>query len=129
VTEFALVAIVDDDASVRAGTTRLLRSLGFSACAFASAREFLLSPQFSNTACLIADIEMPGMNGVELQEHLIAHGHSTPIVFITAYPDDNVRDRVMSAGAVDFLRKPFDEVQLIKCVEQALRGRSSAARG
>ena len=122
--ELPVIAVVDDDASVRAGTTRLLRSLGFSAYAFASAREFLMSPQLSDTACLIADVEMPGMSGVELQEHLIAHGHSTPIVFITAFPEDRVRDRVMSAGAVDFLRKPFDVPQLIECVERALRRQS-----
>jgi FixJ family two-component response regulator len=119
-----VIAVVDDDASVRAGVARLLRALGFSTCAFASAREFLLSPLLMDTACLIADVEMPGMSGVELQEHLIAHGHSTPIVFITAFPEDGVRDRVMSAGAVDFLRKPFDEVRLIECVERALRGQS-----
>ena len=121
VAELRVITIVDDDASVRAGVARLLRSLGFSAYAFASATEFLLSPQLSDTACLIADVEMPGMSGVELQKHLIAHGHRTPIVFITAFPEERVRDQVMSAGAVDFLRKPFDEVQLIECVKRALR--------
>jgi FixJ family two-component response regulator len=127
VAELPVITIVDDDPSVRAGIARLLRSLGFSAYAFASATEFLLSPQLSDTACLIADVEMPGMSGVELQEHLIAHGHSTPIVFITAFPEGRIRDRVMSAGAVDFLRKPFNEVQLIECVERAL-GRQSLPR-
>jgi FixJ family two-component response regulator len=127
VAELPVITIVDDDPSVRAGIARLLRSLGFSAYAFASATEFLLSPQLSDTACLIADVEMPGMSGVELQEHLIAHGHSTPIVFITAFPEGRIRDRVMSAGAVDFLRKPFNEVQLIECVERAL-GRQSLSR-
>jgi FixJ family two-component response regulator len=127
VAELPLITIVDDDASVRAGVTRLLRSLGFSVYAFASASEFLLSPQLSETACLIADVEMPGMNGVELQQHLIAHGHSTPIVFITGFPEDRVRDRVMSAGAVDFLRKPFDVPQLIECVERALRRQSHSS--
>ena len=125
--ELPIITIVDDDPSVRAGIARLLRSLGFSAFAFASATEFLLSPQLSDTACLIADVEMPGMSGVELQEHLISHGHSTPIVFITAFPEGRIRDRVMSAGAVDFLRKPFNEVQLIECVERAL-GRQSLSR-
>jgi len=127
VAELPVITIVDDDPSVRAGIARLLRSLGFSAYAFASATEFLLSPQLSDTACLIADVEMPGMSGVELQEHLIAHGHSTPIVFITAFPEGRIRDRVMSAGAVDFLRKPFNEVQLIEFVERAL-GRQSLSR-
>jgi FixJ family two-component response regulator len=115
-----IISIVDDDASVRTATARLLRSLGFSAHAFASAQEFLLSPRLSETSCLIADVEMPGMSGVELQEYLIAHGHRTPMIFITAFPEDRIRQRVMRAGAVDFLSKPFDEPQLLECVERAL---------
>ena len=115
-----IISIVDDDASMRTATARLLKSFGFSAHAFASAHEFLLSPRLMETSCLIADVEMPGMNGIELQEHLIAHGHSTPIIFITAFPEDRIRDRVMRAGAVDFLNKPFDEPRLLECVERAL---------
>jgi FixJ family two-component response regulator len=115
-----IISIVDDDASVRTATARLLRSLGFSAHAFASAQEFLLSPRLSETSCLIADVEMPGMSGVELQEYLIAHGHRTPMIFITAFPEDRIRQRVMRAGAVDFLSKPFDEPQLLESVERAL---------
>ena len=115
-----IISIVDDDAPVRTATARLLRSFGFSAHTFASAQEFLSSPRLQETSCLIADVEMPGMTGVELQEHLIAHGHSTPIIFITAFPEDRIRDRVMSAGAVDFLSKPFDEPKLLECVERAL---------
>jgi FixJ family two-component response regulator len=105
---------------VRTATARLLRSLGFSAHAFASAQEFLSSPRLRETSCLIADVEMPGMTGVQLQEYLIAHGHTTPMIFITAFPEDRIRERVMRAGAVDFLSKPFDEPRLLECVERAL---------
>lgn len=118
--EVPIISVVDDDASMRTATARLLKSFGFSAHAFASAQEFLLSPRSMETSCLIADVEMPGMNGVELQEHLIAHGHSTPMIFITAFPEDRIRERVMRAGAVDFLSKPFDEPRLLECVERAL---------
>jgi FixJ family two-component response regulator len=118
-----IISIVDDDASVRAATARLLSSLGFSAHAFASAKEFLLSPRLADTSCLITDVEMPGMTGVELQEHLIAHGNSTPMIFITAFPEDRVRERAIRAGAVDFLTKPFDESRLLECVERALARR------
>ena len=121
------ISIVDDDASVRAATARLLRSMGFSAHAFASAKEFLSSAQLRETACLIADVEMPGMSGVELQDHLIATGHTIPTVFITAFPDERVRDRAMKAGAIDFLSKPFDESRLLECVEQALMNRHKPA--
>ena len=117
------LSIVDDDASVRAATARLLRSMGFSAHAFASAKEFLSSAQLHETACLIADVEMPGMSGIELQGHLIAAGHTIPTIFITAFPDERVRERAMSAGAIDVLSKPFDELRLLECVEQALKNR------
>jgi FixJ family two-component response regulator len=118
-----IISVVDDDASVRTATARLLRSLGFSAHAFASAQEFLSSPRLLETSCLIADVEMPGMTGVELQEHLIAHGHATPVIFITAFPEDRIRERVIKAGAIDFLSKPFDEPRLLECVERALARR------
>jgi FixJ family two-component response regulator len=95
-------------------------SLGFSAHAFASAQEFISSPRLRQTSCLIADVEMPGMSGVELQEYLNVHGHSTPMIFITAFPEDRIRERVMRAGAVDFLSKPFDEPRLLECVKRAL---------
>jgi FixJ family two-component response regulator len=120
-----IISIVDDDASVRTATARLLSSLGFSAHTFASAREFLLSPRLRETSCVIADVEMPGMSGVELQEYLLSHGHSTPMIFITAFPEDWIRERVMKAGAVDFLDKPFDEPRLLECVERALAMRQA----
>ncbi|QQO36287.1 response regulator [Bradyrhizobium diazoefficiens] len=115
-----MISVVDDDASVRTATARLLRSLGFSAHAFASAQEFLSSPRLLETSCLIADVEMPGMSGLELQEYLIANGHNTPMIFITAFPEDRIRERAMEAGAIDFLSKPFDEPRLLECVERAL---------
>jgi FixJ family two-component response regulator len=118
-----IISVVDDDASVRTATARLLRSLGFSAYAFASAQEFLSSPRLRETSCLIADVEMPGMTGVELQEYLIDNGHGTPMIFITAFPEDRIRERVMKAGAIDFLTKPFDEPRLLECVERALARR------
>src|SRR5262249_8152314 len=127
VAEVPVISIIDDDASVRTATARLLRSMGFSVHAFASAKEFLSSPRLSETSCVIADVEMPGMNGIELQDYLIAHGHSMPVIFITAFPQDRARERAMKAGAVCFLSKPFDEPQLLECVEQALIRRPNAA--
>ena len=115
-----IISVVDDDASVRTATARLLRSLGFFADAFASAQEFLSSPRLHDTSCLIADVEMPGMTGLELQDYLIVHGHGTPMIFITAFPEDRIRERAMRAGAVDFLSKPFDEPRLLECIERAL---------
>jgi len=123
VDEVPIISVIDDDASVRTATARLLGSMGFSAQAFASAQEFLLSPRLRETSCLIADVEMPGMSGIELQEYLIAQGHETPIIFITAYPQDRIREQVMRAGAVDFLSKPFDEPRLLECVKRALTKR------
>jgi FixJ family two-component response regulator len=116
-----VISVVDDDASVRAATTRLLKALGFAAHAFASANEFLQSPRLRDTSCLIADVQMPGMSGVQLQEYLIAQGHSTPIIFITAFPEDSIREQAMNAGAICFLSKPFDGARLIECVDRALK--------
>jgi len=127
VTASPIISIVDDDASVRDATARLLRSLGFSAHAFASAKEFLFSPRLADTSCLIADVQMPGMSGVELQEHLIARGHSMPTIFITAFLDDRIRERAIRSGAVCFLTKPFDGPRLLECVERALMRRQNAA--
>jgi FixJ family two-component response regulator len=127
VAEAPVISIIDDDPSVRTATARLLRSMGFSVYAFASAQEFLSSPQLSETSCVIADVEMPGMSGLELQDYLIAHDHGMPVIFITAFPHDQVRERAVRAGAVCFLSKPFDEPQLLQCVERALARRQSAA--
>ena len=125
--EALIISVIDDDPSVRTATARLLRSMGFSVHAFASAQEFLSSPQLSETSCVIADVQMPGMTGVELQDYLIANGHTTPIIFITAFPQERVRQRAMKAGAIDFLSKPFDEPQFLQCVERALMRRQKPA--
>jgi len=127
VAEAPVISIIDDDPSVRTATGRLLRSMGFSVYAFASAKEFLSSPKLGETSCVIADVEMPGMSGLELQERLIAHDHGKPIIFITAFPQERARERAMKAGAVDFLSKPFDQARLLECVERALRRRQNAA--
>jgi FixJ family two-component response regulator len=115
-----VVSIIDDDQSVRYVTQSLIRSLGLAAQTFASAEEFLRSPYLSTTACLISDVQMPGMSGVELQAKLAAQGYSIPIIFITAFPSDALRSRVLSAGAVGFLHKPFDSQTLIDHLQRAL---------
>jgi FixJ family two-component response regulator len=118
--EGVIISVVDDDASLRTATVRLLRSMGFATHAFASAEEYLLSPRLHDTTCLITDVQMPGMSGVKLQEHLITHGHTTPMIFITAFPEARMRQQTLNAGAIGFLSKPFDESRLLECVEQAL---------
>jgi FixJ family two-component response regulator len=116
-----LVSVVDDDESVRRTTTFLIESFGFRAAAFESAEEFLKSGQRDNTSCLILDLQMPNMNGLQLQSELAANGCSIPIIFITAYDDKESRGRAMQAGAVAFLAKPFSDEQLLQTVRSALR--------
>ena len=116
-----LISIIDDDASVRVATNRLVRSLGYVAHTFASADGFLQSPHMNETACVIADVQMPGMSGIELQSHLIAQGRSVPMIFITAFPEESIRSRALKAGAVCFLSKPFDGTILIECIDIALK--------
>jgi FixJ family two-component response regulator len=115
-----IVSIVDDDESVREATKGLVRSLGYSAVAFSSAEEFLNSDSLNDTSCLITDVQMPGISGVELQDTLIEQGHNLPIIFVTAYPEDRVRTRVLAAGAIDFLSKPFSDDELIGSIGAAL---------
>src|SRR4249920_938193 len=98
-----IISIVDDDDAVRGAMKLLMRSLGYHASAFGSADEFLKSEQISDTSCLITDVQMPGLSGLDLQDRLIARGHRFPIIFITAYSDKNVRMRAMNAGAIAFL--------------------------
>jgi len=115
-----VVSIVDDDASVRIATGRLVRSLGFTAHTFASADEFLRSPLIDSTSCIIADIQMPGMSGLDLQAALRTQGRQLPIIFITAFPEDDIRARAMDGGAVGLLAKPFDGTTLMEQIEAAL---------
>jgi FixJ family two-component response regulator len=115
-----MISIIDDDASVRAAIDRLVRSLGYAARSFASADEFLRSPCANDASCVIADVQMPGMSGIELQNVLIARGRRLPIIFITAFPDEGIRARALEAGAMCFLAKPFDGPTLIRYLEAAV---------
>ncbi len=113
-----LISIVDDDESVRRTTKLLVESLGYRAAVFESAESFLKSDQLYDTSCLVVDIQMPGMNGLQLQSHLADEGYSIPIIFITAYGDKS-RRRALQAGAVAFLDKPFSDEQLLKSLRSA----------
>jgi FixJ family two-component response regulator len=128
VSQNTLISIIDDDEAVRAATENLVRSLGFVASTFASAEEFLNSSRLEETSCVITDVHMPGMTGVELQSYLLAHGHNLPMIFITAFPEDRTRERVRAAGAVGFLSKPFDGGAMIQCIDKALGRDGSATR-
>ena len=119
-----MISIVDDDASVRVATNRLVRSLGYIAHTFASAEEFLASSQANDTCCMIADVQMPGMSGIELQSHLLAQGRRLPIIFITAFPEESARTKALNAGAVCFLTKPFDGPTLVRHLDAVLQGAS-----
>jgi FixJ family two-component response regulator len=116
-----MIAIIDDDESVREATRGLVRSLGFNADAFASSEDFLQSDRINDTSCLITDVQMPGLSGVELQSLLVAQGRRTPIIFITAFPEERIRTRVLDAGAIGFLGKPFNEECLIDYLNRALK--------
>src|SRR4029079_6008122 len=119
--QIAMIAIVDDDEAVRDATKTLVRSLGYHTSTFGSADKFLNSEQISDTSCLITDVQMPGLSGCDLQDRLIARGHRIPIIFITGYPDENVRARAMKAGAVAFLTKPVNADQLLGYLDKALK--------
>ena len=123
--EVPLISIVDDDGFVRESTRGHIRSMGYVAETFASAEEYLRSDRTADTTCLISDIQMPGMNGADLQDRLIADGHHTPIIFVTAFPDEGIRARVLKAGAYGFLTKPFSDESLIECLDRALLGAKS----
>ena len=123
-----LVSVVDDDESIRRTTTLLIESFGFRAAAFESAEDFVKSGQLDDTSCLIVDVRMPGMNGLQLQKHLAAAGWAIPIIFITAYDDRESRGRAMQAGAVAFLSKPFGDEQLLQTIRSALRGEFGMAK-
>ncbi len=116
-----LVSVVDDDESVRESLPDLLREFGFAVQAFSSAEEFLASEFVGKTECLVLDIAMPGMSGPALQQELARRRRAIPIVFITAQGDESIRPRVLEAGAVDCLFKPFSETALLGAVTTALR--------
>jgi FixJ family two-component response regulator len=125
-----MISIVDDDESIREATKSLVRSLGYQVATFGSAEEFLGSAEKMATACLITDVQMPGLGGVELQDRLIADGHHMPTIFISAFPDERVQRQVLGSGAIGYLHKPFGEDQLIECIDTALKrdGEGSAGR-
>lgn len=117
--EPSLISIVDDDPSFRDSLRRLLKSHGYTVAVFPSAGEFLASTQLPATACLVSDIHMPVMTGVELHMHLIAAGHTIPTILITAHPEESVRQRLLSLGVGCYLPKPLDEAVLIACLRRA----------
>jgi len=116
----SVISVVDDDASIRTATNNLLRSRGYIVHTFASAEEFLQSPHLEETSCVIADVQMSVMSGLDLLAAMRAKGHDTPFIFITAFPDENLHARAMKVGAICFLAKPFAAPNLIKWLETAL---------
>jgi len=118
------VAIVDDDESIRAALQGFMKEAGLPAQSFASAEEFLGSDDLNQVGCLVADIRMPGMSGLELQARLNAERRRVPIVFITAHGDESMKMQALRAGAVEFLAKPFDEEVLLDCVRAAMENRA-----
>ena len=118
--EPATIAIVDDDQEIREALTTLVETVGLRAEGFPSAEEFLSSPQAQDAACLLLDVRMPGMSGLELQRQLVAAHWRIPIIFVTAYADDDVRVRALAADAVDVLSKPCREEDLLRAIQTAL---------
>ena len=121
----SVISVIDDDASVRAATNNLLRSYGYVVHTFAWAEEFLQSTHLNDMSCVIADVQMPVMSGVELLTTMRAQGYRVPFIFITAFPDDSIRARALNAGAICFLAKPFSGPTLIKYL--ALEGHRGGA--
>ena len=117
----SIVMIVDDDDSMRKSVRRLMKAYGFAVETFGSAEEYLDSDRLDKTSCLILDVHMPGMNGLELQKRLVASGCVIPIIFITAFTDESARARAMTAGAVGYLAKPFADEDLLNCIHAALQ--------
>jgi FixJ family two-component response regulator len=121
VPEIQKVSIVDDDESVREALRNLLKSVGFQADAFASAEEFLAAGELAGTACLILDVRMPGMSGIELQDRLSESRRALPIVFISAHADEEARAQALENGAIEFLQKPFSDEALLRAIDAAVR--------
>jgi FixJ family two-component response regulator len=125
----SVISVIDDDASVRAATNNLLSSHGYLIQTFVSADEFLQSDHLHNSSCVIADVQMPGMSGLDLLTHMRTQGYTVPFIFITAFPDDSVRSRALKAGAIGFLAKPFAGPALIDCIETALNRHRGGGKG
>nr|WP_246638695.1 response regulator [Rhizobium binae] len=124
-----MIAIVDDDESIREAIKGLMRSMGFDAETFACADDFLRFPNIARTACLVTDINMPGMSGLDLHRRLVALGKSIPTVLITAFPEKNVRATALGADVVGCLTKPFGEQILLDCIRFALALNSEGQSG
>ena len=120
-----MISVVDDDQSMRDATSRLVRSFGFAVATFASAEDFVESDRIEDTTCLITDVQMPGLSGVDLQNRLIADGRLMPIIGVTAFPEESIRTQMLEAGAVGFLSKPFNDECLIDCIATALKVRET----
>jgi FixJ family two-component response regulator len=116
----SLISIVEDDQFVRESMKRLMRSLGYAVVAFPSAVDFLASARIGETACLITDVHMPAMTGIELYRHLIDAGYAIPTILVTAYPDEAVRASALKDGIICYLQKPLDENHLLGCLRSAL---------
>ena len=119
-----MICVVDDDPSVVEGVVSLMESVGYAAVGFRSAEDFLISSQAGRTACVILDVRMPGMSGLELQRRLLAAADATPVIFITAHGEDGVSAEALRQGAVAFLRKPFSQESLLEAVQSALARRT-----
>ena len=115
-----LISVVEDDQPFRESMRKLMTVLGYTVQAFSSATEFLKSPLLTETACLVTDVQMPGMSGVELHRHLIDTGHAIPTILVTAYPDETARNRALKDGVVCYLSKPVDDEHLERCLRSAL---------
>jgi FixJ family two-component response regulator len=116
-----IISIVDDDQIVREALHDLIKSLGYEAFAFSCAEHFLQSDRVAETSCLIADLQMPGLSGLDLQDYLLANGYDTPIILVTAFPKKDARERALQSGAISFLIKPFEEEALLSSLDVALR--------
>lgn len=114
-----VISIVDDDAWARSGLADLILSLGYEVRSFESAEQFIQSDSVNDTACLITDLNMPGLSGLDLQSHLRRQGYRTPVIFVTAYPSDKHREQALADGAIGFLTKPYDEKSLAACLTRA----------
>ena len=121
-TKPSMITVVDDDEAVRDAIGDLIQSLGYTVVTFASAAEYLYSGRVPDTACVVADVQMPGMSGIELEQRLIADGHKIPVIFMTAFPKESARINLLSAGAFGYLKKPFSDNCLIACLDKALAG-------
>ena len=124
--KLTLISIVEDDQPFRDSMTKLMTALGYAVEAFPSAANFLASPLLPQTACLVADVNMPGMTGPELHRHLVKQGYAIPTILVTAYPDDTVRTRALNDGVLCYLSKPVDDHHLEECLRVALASETSS---